>query len=156
MPLHKWGIDILGSFPLALRQLKYLIVTIGYFTKWIEAEPWPTITTEKVREFIWKRIVCRYGIPPQLVSDNGTQFTECRFEDFCMELGIVQLFSLVEHLQTKELAEATNQIILARLKKRLEKAYGPMSCMLYYGPTTLHPTCRPKKHLIDWCMELMQ
>ncbi|XP_068466354.1 uncharacterized protein [Phaseolus vulgaris] len=35
---HRWGIDILGPFPLAIRQMKYLIVAIEYFTKWIEAE----------------------------------------------------------------------------------------------------------------------
>jgi len=37
-PFHTWGIDILGPFPLAIRQMKYLIVAIEYFTKWIEAE----------------------------------------------------------------------------------------------------------------------
>ncbi|XP_068476610.1 uncharacterized protein [Phaseolus vulgaris] len=38
-PFHTWGIDILGPFPLAIRKMKYLIVAIEYFTKWIEAEP---------------------------------------------------------------------------------------------------------------------
>jgi len=38
-PFHTWGIDILGPFPLAARQMKYLVVAIKYFTKWIEAEP---------------------------------------------------------------------------------------------------------------------
>jgi len=36
---HTWGIDILGPFPLAMRQMKYLVVVTEYFTKWIEAEP---------------------------------------------------------------------------------------------------------------------
>ena len=30
-PFHTWGIDILGPFPLAIRQMKYLVVTIEYF-----------------------------------------------------------------------------------------------------------------------------
>ena len=33
-PFHTWGIDILGPFPLAIRQMKYLIVAIEYFTPW--------------------------------------------------------------------------------------------------------------------------
>ena len=70
-PFHKWRIDILSPFPLAPGQLKYLVVIIDYFTKWIKAEPLPTITTEKVRKFVWKRIISRYGIPHQLVSNNG-------------------------------------------------------------------------------------
>jgi len=43
-PFHAWGIDILGPFPLAIRQMKYLVVAIEYFTKWIEAEPIAQIT----------------------------------------------------------------------------------------------------------------
>ena len=73
-PFHTWGIDILGPFPLAIRQMKYLIVAIEYFTKWIEVEPVAQITAHKVQHFVWKNIVCRFGVPRRLVSDNGTQF----------------------------------------------------------------------------------
>lgn len=47
-PFCQWGMDILGPFPLAPGQLKFLIVAIDYFTKWIEAEPLATITSAKV------------------------------------------------------------------------------------------------------------
>ena len=46
-PFNKWVIDILEPFSLALEQLKYLVVAINYFTKWIEVEPLPMITIEK-------------------------------------------------------------------------------------------------------------
>ena len=69
-PFHTWGIDILGSFPLAIRQMKYLIVAIEYFTKWIEAEPVAEITTHKVQHFVWKNIVCCFGVPRRLILDN--------------------------------------------------------------------------------------
>ena len=97
LALSQMGINILGPLLLALGQLKYLVGAINYFTKWIEAEPLPTNTTENVRKFVWKRIICMYGIPHQLVSDNGTQFTDWRFEGLCSELGIAQLFSSMEH-----------------------------------------------------------
>jgi len=51
-PFHTCGIDILGPFPLAVRQMKYLIVAIEYFTKWIEAEPVAQITAHKVQHFV--------------------------------------------------------------------------------------------------------
>jgi len=47
-PFHTWGIDNLGSFPLAVCQMKYLVVAIEYFTKWMEVEPVAQITTCKV------------------------------------------------------------------------------------------------------------
>ena len=70
-PFHTWGIDILGPFPLAVRQKKYLVVAIEYFTKWIEAEAVAQITAHKIESFVWKNIVCRFGVPKRLVSDNG-------------------------------------------------------------------------------------
>ena len=49
---HTWGIDILGLFPLAIHQMKYLVVAIEYFTKWIEAEPVVQITAHRVQHFV--------------------------------------------------------------------------------------------------------
>ena len=87
-PFHTWGIDILGPFPLAIRQMKYLIVAIEYFTKWIEAEPVAQITAHKVQHFVWKNIVCRFGVPRRLISDNGTQFASQQLGKLCAEVGI--------------------------------------------------------------------
>jgi len=71
-PFHTWGIDILGPFPLAIRQMKYLVVAIEYFTKGIEVEPVVQITTHKIQHFVWKNIVCRFEIPKRLMSNNST------------------------------------------------------------------------------------
>ncbi|GJV51801.1 reverse transcriptase domain-containing protein [Tanacetum coccineum] len=43
-PFYKWGIDIAGPFPEGPGKVKFLIVAIDYFTKWIEAKPVATIT----------------------------------------------------------------------------------------------------------------
>jgi hypothetical protein len=72
-PFQKWGIDIVGPFLEAARRVKYLILATDYFTKWVEAEPVATITSLQVKKFLWKNIVCRYGIPMVLISDSGTQ-----------------------------------------------------------------------------------
>ena len=58
-------------FLIALRQLNFFIVGIDYFTKWVEAEALATIIEKNMRSFVWKNIICRYGIPRVLVSDNG-------------------------------------------------------------------------------------
>ena len=89
----------MGPFPTALRQLKFLVVGIDYFTKWVEAEPLATITKKNIRTFVWRNIICRYGIPRVLVSDNGKQFDNSVFRDFCSELGIKNHYSSPAHLQ---------------------------------------------------------
>ena len=51
--------------------MKFLVVRINYFTKWVEVEPLAKITEQNVKNFIWKNIIFRFGIPRVLVSDNG-------------------------------------------------------------------------------------
>ena len=44
-----------------------LLVVIDYFTKWVEAEALSTIMEAKIQNFIWKNIVCRFGIPRTII-----------------------------------------------------------------------------------------
>ncbi|RDX88585.1 Pro-Pol polyprotein, partial [Mucuna pruriens] len=111
-PFCKWGVDILGPFPMALGQIKFLIVAVDYFTKWVEVEPVATIYAE------------RFGIPAEIVSDNGTQFASRATTEFCEGLRIKQIFTSVEHPQSNSQAEAANRVILKGLRKRLEEAKG--------------------------------
>nr|KYP58730.1 Pol polyprotein [Cajanus cajan] len=116
--------DILGPFPSAKGQLKFLLVAIDYFTKWIEACPLAKITTENVHKFTWKSIICRFGIPHSLVTNNGRQFIVQNFEDFLRELGVKHLPTSVEHPQTNGQAKAPNKVILRELQKHLGSAKG--------------------------------
>ncbi|KAL0394706.1 UNVERIFIED_CONTAM: hypothetical protein Slati_4436800 [Sesamum latifolium] len=43
-PFRQWGIDIVGPFPLAVGQWKFLLVAVDYLTKWVGAEPLARIT----------------------------------------------------------------------------------------------------------------
>ena len=61
----------MGPFPTAIKQLKFLVVDIDYFMKWVEPEALATITENNIWSFVWKNIICRYGIHRVLVSDNG-------------------------------------------------------------------------------------
>ena len=96
-PFTEWGLDIIGPFPIVVRQLKFLVVGIDYFTKWVEAEALATITEKNIRSFVWRNIIYRYGIPRVLVSDNGKQFNNSAFRDFYLELGIKNHYSSPAH-----------------------------------------------------------
>ena len=60
-------------------------MAIDYFTKWVEAEALASITPTKIKEFVYKNIVCRYGVPHTIVSDNRTQFDCNKFKEFCYD-----------------------------------------------------------------------
>ena len=51
-PFTQWGLDIMGPFPTAVRQLKFLVVGIGYLTKLVEAKALATITERNIQSFV--------------------------------------------------------------------------------------------------------
>uniref|UniRef100_A0A2N9IPA1 Uncharacterized protein n=1 Tax=Fagus sylvatica TaxID=28930 RepID=A0A2N9IPA1_FAGSY len=123
-PFAQWGLDIMGPLPVGRRQLKFLVVGIDYFTKWVEAEPLATITEKNIRGFVWKAIICRFGIPRAFISDNGRQFDNSPFREFCEELGIHNHYSSPGHPQANGQVEVTNRSLLKMIKTRLEGAKG--------------------------------
>ena len=144
-PFAQWGLDIMGPFPMTLRQLKFLVVDIDYFIKSVEAEPLATITEKSIRTFVWRNIICRYGIPRVLVSDNGKQFDNNAFRDFCSELSIRNHYSSPAHPQANAQVEVTNRTLLKIIKTRLEGAKGIwpdelLSVLWAYRTTARTPT----------------
>ena len=96
-PFVQWGIDIVGLLPLGKGQVKFLLVAIDYFIKWVEVEALATITEVRIRSFVWKNIICRFGIPMTIILDNGQQFDSQGFRDFCSNLSIKNQFSSPGH-----------------------------------------------------------
>ena len=90
----------------------------------MEAEALATITEKNIRSFVWRNIICRYGIPRVLVSDNGKQFDNSTFRDFYSELGIKNHYSSPAHLQANGQVKVTNWSLLEIIKTQLEGAKG--------------------------------
>ena len=86
----------------------FRVVGIDYFTKWVEVEALATITEKNMRNFVWRNIIYRYGILRVLVSDNGKQFNNNSFKDFCLQLGIKNHYSSPAHPQANGQVEVTN------------------------------------------------
>nr|GEW75428.1 reverse transcriptase domain-containing protein [Tanacetum cinerariifolium] len=118
-PFYKWGIDIAGPFSEGPGKVKFLIVAIDYFTKWVEAKAVATITGGQVKKFVWDNIVCRFGISGEIISDNGKQFADNPFKDWCDKLNITQRFASIKHPQSNGLVERVNQSPGEGIKARL-------------------------------------
>ena len=123
-PFAQWGIDIVGPLPQGKGQVKFLLVAIDYFTKWVEAKALATITKSKIQSFVWKNIICRFGIPLTIILDNGRQFDSQAFRDFCSRLGIKNQFSSPGHPQANGQTEVTNRTLLKIIKTKLDDAKG--------------------------------
>nr|GEU95393.1 hypothetical protein [Tanacetum cinerariifolium] len=95
LPFYKWGIHIAGPFSEGLGKVKFLIVAMDYFTKWIEAKAVVTISSSQVKKFVWDNIVCHFGLPGEIVTNN------------------------VKHLQSNGLIERPNKSLGEGIKARL-------------------------------------
>ncbi|XP_065007630.1 uncharacterized protein LOC135674021 [Musa acuminata AAA Group] len=89
---------------------------------WVEAEPLATITESQVERFVWRNLITRFGLPQSIVTDNGPQFADRRFQEFCAKHKIQPRFSSVAYPQANGLAEVTNRSIVDGLKRRVSAA----------------------------------
>nr|GEV38750.1 reverse transcriptase domain-containing protein [Tanacetum cinerariifolium] len=124
--MHKDARDMIQKcndcpFPKGPGKVMFLIVAMDYFTKWVEAKAVETITGGQVKKFVWDNIVCRFGIPGEIISDNGKQFADNPFKDWCDKLNITQRFASVKHPQSNRLVEKANRSLREGIKARLGK-----------------------------------
>ena len=96
-PFAKWGFDVIGPLPVGPGGVKFAIVAVDYFTKWVEAIALARITEQNVVKFLREHIIYRFGIPQSLVSDNALQFRGQIIMDLCEEFGISKDFSTTRH-----------------------------------------------------------
>ena len=123
-PFAQWGLDVLGPFPQATGNRRFVLVAVDYFTKWAEAEALANIRDVDIKKFVWKNIVTRFGVLDTLISDNGLQFDSRAFPDFYRDLGIINRYFTLAYPQSNGQAEAINKTILNGLKRRLDGAKG--------------------------------
>jgi transposase InsO family protein len=95
-----------------------MLVAVDKFTKWVEAAPVTTQDSTTAINFI-KSIVFRFGVPHNIITDNGTNFTSKEFKNYCKGLGIKLKFAYMAHPKTNGQVEKANGLICNRLKKRL-------------------------------------
>ncbi|XP_074305132.1 uncharacterized protein LOC141640140 [Silene latifolia] len=87
-PFMKWGMDIVGPLPKAPGNKVYMLAMTDYFSKWIEAESSSQVTEAQVISFIKRNIIYRFGIPSEIICDNGSQFIGNKTEAFCARWNI--------------------------------------------------------------------
>ncbi|GAU31019.1 hypothetical protein TSUD_214550 [Trifolium subterraneum] len=117
-PFSMWGIDMIGRIePKASNGHRFILVAIDYFTKWVEAAFYANVTKQVVVRFIKNHIICRYGVPNKIITDNGTNLNNKMMKDLCDEFKIEHHNSSPYRTQMNGAVEAANK----NIKKIVQK-----------------------------------
>ena len=74
-PFSVCGIDVIRRISSkALNGHDYILVAIDYFTKWVDTAFYSILKAKHVAQFLENNIVCQFGVPQEIISNNGSHF----------------------------------------------------------------------------------
>lgn len=112
-PFEKIGTDLFE-----FKGVNYLLV-VDYFSKWPCVAPLQSLHTTAVLNEM-ERLFADFGIPCDMISDNGPQFGSAEFRVFCQKKGIRHATSSPEYPESNGMAERTVQTVKERLLKMFQ------------------------------------
>ena len=87
-PLKKWALDFVGPISPMSHRKNYILVCTDYITKWVEEKALFKATKKSVVEFIYEDIFTCFGVPREIFTDQGTQFTSNTMKELTEKYGI--------------------------------------------------------------------
>ncbi|KAG8488285.1 hypothetical protein CXB51_018002 [Gossypium anomalum] len=120
-PFSMWGMDVIGPIsPKASNGHQFIFVVIDYFTKWVEAASYATVTKSAVSKFLKKEIICRYGMPKKIISDNALNLNNSTIAEVCSQFKIRHHNSSPYRPKMNGAVEAANKNIKKIVRKMTE------------------------------------
>jgi len=121
-----------------------MVVAIEYLTKWVEVRASDRATTENVANFIHEEIICRFGAPKVIMTDQGSHFKNQMVDKLCNNYKIEHRLSSPYHPQTNGLVERFNRTLTGMLAKTNDIFNWDLHIpsVLFAYRTTKHSTTR--------------
>ena len=115
-PFHRVGVDVL-QLPITRNGNRYVICFLDYLTKWVEAFPTSNQQAETIARLFVDNVVCRHGVPDELLSDRGSNFLSELLRSVCDVLGVKKINTSGYHPQTDGLVEKFNSTLISLISK---------------------------------------
>ncbi|XP_075077327.1 uncharacterized protein LOC142164060 [Nicotiana tabacum] len=110
-PFIAWGMDVIGPIETAMSNgHRFILVAIDYFTKCVEASTYKVITKNVVVDFVRNNIVCRFGIPESIITDNAANLNSNLIREIYEKFIIVHHNSTAYRPQINGAVETTMRI----------------------------------------------
>jgi len=119
-PFQKLSMDIMGPLPKTSQGHKYILVVTDLFSKWTEAFPLATTDSETIARVLVDEVICRYGVPTTLHSDQAPNLCGQIVSSLCRMLGIDKTRTSAYHPQGNAQVERFNRTLEAMLSKMVQ------------------------------------
>ena len=119
-PLERVAMDIMGPLPKTDRGNVYILVIGDYFTKWVEAFALPNQEAETVAKIFVEEFVCRFGVPKELHTDQGSNFESNLMKEVCKLLGVKKTRTCPYHPKGDGFVERFNRTLITMVTSALE------------------------------------
>ncbi|XP_027075959.1 uncharacterized protein [Coffea arabica] len=121
-PCSMWGTDVIGTIdPPASNGHRFILVAIEYFTKWVEAESFKHVTKKVVANFSRDHIICRFGVPETLITDNAKHLNNDMVDRLCEQFKIRHRNSAIYRPQMNGAVKAANKNLKKIIRKMTER-----------------------------------
>nr|XP_025886072.1 uncharacterized protein LOC104646273 [Solanum lycopersicum] len=120
-PFVTWGIDVIWTIKSkASNGHRFILVDINYFTKWVEAITFESVTKKAVVDFIQSNIICRFGILKIIITDNAMNLNSHLMKEVCEQFKIVHHYSTPYRPKANGAVEVANKNIKKILRKMVQ------------------------------------
>jgi hypothetical protein len=121
-PFSKWGLEFFGPInpPSSTRHI-FILTSIDYFTKWTKVVPLRHVQDEQVISFLESNIFFRFGLPLEIITDNGPAFISTKLTQFMAKIGVKHFTSSTYYPQGNGQVESTNKNLVRIIKRIIEE-----------------------------------
>ena len=125
------GIDFCGPFPISPQENRYVLCLTDYFTKFVVAAALPTCSVSDTALAIFKDIICQFGVPQCIPTDQGTSFKNNLMSFSSKLIGFHHILCTLYHHISNEQVERFNGTFIAQLAKLTDKELNNWDDYLY-------------------------
>ncbi|CAC5410573.1 unnamed protein product [Mytilus coruscus] len=118
-PLDRLATDFLGPLPTTPRGNKFILTVTDYFTKWVEVFPVKDQTAVVCAQLILNEVICRFGSPLAIHSDQGRAYESQIFQELCKILEIRTTRTSPRNPKCNGHTERFNRSIISMIKSYL-------------------------------------
>ena len=110
--------------PAASNERRFILVAIDYFTKWLKAASYKSVTKKVVANFVRNHLICRFWMLESIITDNGENLNSHLMREICEQFKITHRNSTAYRPQMNGAVEAANKNIKKILRKMIDNNRG--------------------------------